>query len=129
MELSTYLKVWQAAKNDYRTVLLTYTAVSLGSLFIVVFGGAHLEDGTVKFAVAMFIGLVAVIHFFLLTGAIAELAGLEGDQDDELASTNWYKALTTGSRELGGAAEAVLTIFFGLLMAGIAGSQIVALYV
>ena len=123
MNSATLTALLRAVISNFRTPLISYTAVSLGSLSIVVFGGDHLEDGAVKIAVAIFVGVTAVIHFVLFASGLEELKALEGIQIDD---PDLSKYLETGGSDKD---EVLGFMFFvGLLMAGVAGSQIIALY-
>ena len=124
MKSATLTALLRAGISNFRTPLISYTAVSLGSLSIVVFGGGHLEDGAVKIAVAIFVGVTAVIHFMLFASGLEELKALDGTQVDDSDFSNYLGAIDRDTDEALG-----FTFFVGLLMAGVAGSQIIALYV
>jgi len=123
MKSATLVRLVLTGNSIWRTAFISYIAVSLGSLSIVVFGGAHLEDATVKIAVAIFIGVTAVVHFILFVSAVGVLRPLEGIQDDDPDFSKYLEATSVDRDEL-----LSFMIFIGLLMAGVAGSQIIALY-
>jgi len=123
MKSATLVRLVLTGNSIWRTAFISYIAVSLGSLSIVVFGGAHLEDGTVKIAVAIFVGVTAVAHFILFVSAVGVLGPLEGVQDDDPDFSKYLEAISVDRDDLSG-----FMIVVGVLMAGVAGSQIIALY-
>ena len=125
MNSATFTALLRAGTSNFRNPLISYTAVSLGSLSIVVFGGDHLEDGAVKIAVAIFVGVTALIHFTLFLSGAIELKALKGTQvdDDDPDLLKYFEEISADAEDVRD-----LGIFLGLLMAGVAGSQIIALY-
>ncbi len=114
---------WEAlveSGRDIRMMISLYFLVSLGSLFVVVFASGQLANET-KLSVAAFIILVAVVALIWNDGAIRDAGLGVKDMDSDFAATRYGKSLAK-------APFAAFRILSFIVVAGIAATQVIALY-
>ena len=120
MEGKSWWEAFVEKGRDVRMMISLYFLVSLGSLFGIVFAGGQLAN-EMKIAVSAFIVLVAVMALIWNDSTIRDIGLGVKDMDSDFAATRYGKSLAK-------APYAVFRILWFIVVAGIAATQVIALY-
>ena len=88
-----YLQEWvEGRSRDLRVGVCISFFASLGSLFLIIMGGALLEPVMAKVAVTAYIVLLTLFTFIWNDGAIGDIAASRGDLDKDVLESGVGKS-------------------------------------